>query len=68
MISQETLPEDLIPRCLDVLSKIANGERDLIRVVVDVVTELRAGEGEEDDGVCGLITGLSENVVSADRA
>jgi condensin complex subunit 3 len=51
MISQETLPESLIPRCLDVLSKIANGERDLIRVVVDVVTELRAGEGEEDEAV-----------------
>ncbi|OCF54753.1 condensin complex subunit 3 [Kwoniella mangroviensis CBS 10435] len=54
MISQVNLPEPLIPKCLDVLSKIANGERDLIRVVVDVVTELRAGgedlneEGEEE--------------------
>ncbi|WVR08557.1 hypothetical protein IAU60_005612 [Kwoniella sp. DSM 27419] len=50
MISQANLPEPLIPRCLDVLSKIANGERDLIRVVVDVVTELReGGEAEEDE-------------------
>ncbi|WRT70673.1 uncharacterized protein IL334_007671 [Kwoniella shivajii] len=48
MISQANLPESLIPKCLDVLSKIANGERDLIRVVVDVVTELREG-GEADD-------------------
>lgn len=48
MLSQANLPEALIPRCLDVLSKIANGERDLIRVVVDVVTELREGEGDED--------------------
>ncbi|WWC92262.1 uncharacterized protein L201_007216 [Kwoniella dendrophila CBS 6074] len=46
MISQSNLPEPLIPKCLDILSKIANGERDLIRVVVDVVTELR--EGGED--------------------
>ncbi|WVW80873.1 hypothetical protein I302_102863 [Kwoniella bestiolae CBS 10118] len=46
MISQANLPEPLIPKCLDILSKIANGERDLIRVVVDVVTELR--EGGED--------------------
>ncbi|TYJ51732.1 hypothetical protein B9479_007684 [Cryptococcus floricola] len=50
MISQSNLPESLIPLCLDVLSKIANGERDLIRVVVDVVTELREGEGDEEDG------------------
>ncbi|OXB39504.1 hypothetical protein LQV05_000649 [Cryptococcus neoformans] len=49
MISQVNLPDPLIPRCLDVLSKISNGERDLIRVVVDVVTELREGEGDEED-------------------
>lgn len=49
MISQINLPDPLIPRCLDVLSKISNGERDLIRVVVDVVTELREGEGDEED-------------------
>lgn len=53
MISQINLPEMLIPKCLDVLSKIANGEKDLIRIVVDVITELRAGEEEEDaDMVC----------------
>ncbi|WVQ70731.1 hypothetical protein IAR50_000253 [Cryptococcus sp. DSM 104548] len=50
MISQSNLPGSLIPLCLDVLSKIANGERDLIRVVVDVVTELREGDGDEEDG------------------
>ena len=62
MISQANLPEDLIPRCLDVLSKISNGERDLIRVIVDVVVELREGEGDEEvstmpDGIrssCGI--------------
>lgn len=46
MIAQPNLPESLIPRCLDVLSKISNGERDLIRLIVDVVTELREGDGE----------------------
>jgi condensin complex subunit 3 len=56
MISQANLPELLIPRCLDVLSKISNGERDLIRVVVDVVTELREGEGDDDmDGVSAFL-------------
>lgn len=51
MISQASLPQQLIPRCMDVLSKISNSERDLIRVVVDVVTELREGDGDVDDGV-----------------
>ena len=52
MISQANLQEELIPRCLEVLSKISDGERDLIRVIVDVVTELREGEGDEEvDGV-----------------
>lgn len=48
MISQSNLPEALIALCLDVLTKISDGERDLIRVVVDVITELREGDGDED--------------------
>jgi condensin complex subunit 3 len=64
MISQPNLPEGLIPKCLDVLSKISNGERDLIRVVVDVITELREGEGDEElEGVCSPI-GLADLQVS----
>lgn len=46
MISQPNLPEPLIPRCMDVLSKISTSERDLIRLIVDVVTELREGDGD----------------------
>ena len=34
---------------MDILCKIANSERDLIRVVVDVVSELREGEGDEEE-------------------
>lgn len=48
MISQANLPEALVPRCLDVLTKISDGERDLIRVIVDVITELREGDGDEE--------------------
>jgi condensin complex subunit 3 len=33
---------------MDILCKIANSERDLIRIVVDVVSELREGQGEEE--------------------
>jgi condensin complex subunit 3 len=51
MISQRTLPETIIPLCLDVLYKISDGERDLIRVIVDVVTELRVGPGDVSRGV-----------------
>lgn len=46
MIAQDTLPERLVPQCMDVLHKISNGERDLIRLIVDVVTEMREGDGD----------------------
>lgn len=49
MISQANLPEPLIPKCMEILHKIANSERDLIRVVVDVVSELREGDGDEEE-------------------
>ncbi|KAF9225668.1 hypothetical protein BS17DRAFT_777480 [Gyrodon lividus] len=49
MISQEALPEALVARCLDVLRELSPSERDLIRVVVEVVHELRdSGEVEEE--------------------
>ena len=41
MISQDVLPEHLVGRCLDVLRKLSVNERDLIRVVVEVVHDLR---------------------------
>ncbi|KAG8963687.1 hypothetical protein FRC00_005396 [Tulasnella sp. 408] len=41
MIGQESLPEGLVARCLDVLRKLSPSERDLIRLVVEVVQELR---------------------------
>jgi hypothetical protein len=62
MISQANLPESLIPACLDVLSRISDGERDLIRVIVDVVTELRDNYDDEDMDVdprvscCGVLS------------
>jgi hypothetical protein len=53
MISHRNLPQSLIAPCLDVLSKISTSERDLIRIIVDVVTELRSTytEAREDDSV-----------------
>lgn len=46
MISQRTLPSSIMPLCLDILYKISDSERDLIRVIVDVVTELRVGPSD----------------------
>lgn len=48
MISQEALPESLVSRCLDVLRVLSPNERDLIRVVVEVVHELK-DLGDDDD-------------------
>ncbi|KAI0747199.1 nuclear condensing complex subunit [Daedaleopsis nitida] len=49
MIAQDVLPEPLIERALDVL-RVFSDERDLIRVVVEVVHELRDPAEEEGDG------------------
>jgi hypothetical protein len=41
MISQESLPSDLAPRCLDVLRRLMPKEQELIRLIVEVVQDLR---------------------------
>jgi condensin complex subunit 3 len=53
MLAHPHLPPGLIERCLDVLKEIMPTERELIRVVVEVVVDLREGEGEgepEEEG------------------
>jgi condensin complex subunit 3 len=54
MLAQETLPESLIERCLDVLYEITPSERDLIRIVVEVVIELR--DDDMDSGLKDMTT------------
>lgn len=41
LVSDPLLPHSLIPGCLEVLSKLSTGERDFMRVVVELVQELR---------------------------
>ena len=48
MISQDSLPGSLVPFCLDILRKLSSGERDLIRIVVEVIHELRDDLNEDD--------------------
>ncbi|KAG9120574.1 hypothetical protein FRC07_003879 [Ceratobasidium sp. 392] len=49
ILSQEALPEKLVNKALDVLAKLSENERDLIRVVVEIVTELRDISVEEPE-------------------
>ncbi|OAV89055.1 hypothetical protein PTTG_08565 [Puccinia triticina 1-1 BBBD Race 1] len=41
LVSDQLLPHSLIPGCLEVLSKLSTGERDFMRVIVELVQELR---------------------------
>ncbi|KAJ6577355.1 nuclear condensing complex subunit [Mycena capillaripes] len=50
MLTQPALPLKLVPRCLDVLRQLSSDERDLIRVVVEIVQDLRE-PGDEEDGL-----------------
>ena len=52
MLSLSTLPESLIPRALDVLRVLSTSERDLIRLVVEIINELRDSvEAEAELGI-----------------
>jgi condensin complex subunit 3 len=49
MISQEALPENLVSKCMDVLRTLSANERDLIRLVVEVIHDLRDPSDSEDE-------------------
>jgi condensin complex subunit 3 len=55
MISQKGLPDGLVPGCLDVLRKLAPGERDFIRLVVEVVQVMRDPGVDMDEEVVSEI-------------
>lgn len=62
MLSRDTLPTKLLPPCLDLLDKLLD-ERDLIRVVVEVINELRdPGEDEEELPVVRIVLFLLPSV------
>ena len=50
MLAQEFLSEELLARPLDVLRVLMENEKDLIRVAVEVVHELRDPPSEEGEG------------------
>ncbi|RDX45406.1 hypothetical protein OH76DRAFT_1420865 [Lentinus brumalis] len=49
MLAQDVLPEHLLPNALDVLRVLTTDEKDLIRVVVEIVHELRDPGDEESE-------------------
>ncbi|KAH9921582.1 nuclear condensing complex subunit [Amylocystis lapponica] len=66
MISQDALPEGLVARCLDVLRTLSPNERDLIRVVVEVVHELRdPSEPEEEPSLVQRLVDDAESEFGA---
>lgn len=48
MISHPGLPQTLIEPCIDVLLKLSAGQRDFVRILVEIVQEL-ADEDEDDE-------------------
>ncbi|KAF8814695.1 ARM repeat-containing protein [Phlegmacium glaucopus] len=49
MLGHPQLPPGLIERCLDILKEIMPSERDLIRVIVEIIVELREGEDDAEN-------------------
>jgi condensin complex subunit 3 len=49
MLGHPQLPPGLIEHCLNVLKKIMPSERDLIRVIVEIIVELREGEDDAEN-------------------
>lgn len=48
----ELLPESLVESCIELLRKSTSSERELVRVVVEIIEELR----------CGVVVSLTVNV------
>jgi condensin complex subunit 3 len=51
MLGKHNLPETLLAPCLDVMRTLSSSERDLIRIVVEIVHELRNSVDTDDDKV-----------------
>lgn len=49
MLAHPELPPGLLAPCLDVLKEITSSERDLIRIVVEIIVELREDDEDPDN-------------------
>lgn len=56
MLGHELLPEGLIDVSLDVLKHTTPDEREIIRIIVEIISELRDPLNEEDSQGTHLVT------------
>ncbi|TFK65897.1 ARM repeat-containing protein [Pluteus cervinus] len=49
MLSRDTLPTNLVSRCIDVMRALSAGERDLIQILSEIVSDLRDSSDEEEE-------------------
>ncbi|KAF8830541.1 hypothetical protein HHX47_DHR2000911 [Lentinula edodes] len=71
MLAHPHLPPGLIEHCLDVLSKILPSERELIRIVVEIIIELRDDDEVEpaiDDNFDGSRSDINQKERSMRRS
>ena len=59
MASQRLLPDSLVSLCLDILRTLSTSEKDLIRIVVEIIHELRDSDDEKDDDLMVCIRSVS---------
>lgn len=55
MIVQVVLPDGLIRPCLDILLKLTPNEKDFVRLIVEIIDELRDPISEAECLVRGLL-------------
>ena len=55
MLAHPELPPGLIDPCLDVLKEILPTERELIRVVVEIIVDLREDDQDTNDVEANLL-------------
>lgn len=48
MLTHKDLPEDLIGRCMDVMKEMLPDEREFIRVIVEVMNEVKDEEHADE--------------------
>ncbi|KAF9817707.1 hypothetical protein IEO21_03256 [Rhodonia placenta] len=67
MLAHELMPEDLLEPCMEILALTGAGERELIRIVVEIVADLRDGDDEYPDQLVRFYCGSIDTTQSSIR-
>lgn len=60
MLAHELFPEPLMDVCLDVLKETTPSEREIIRIIVEIINELRDSVSDPDDSQESVCNHLSD--------